>query len=198
MSPGDAIEFFSKRFKWTESDLRKVDEVDPYLRMACRRCKDEYMLIRVVMAQYPTLMKEYELEEDHLRGDFSYMHSSGEPNGHFRPSFYAGGVFDSTRARDNARRTVENVAMLRAQSIFEVSAYVLKHGSPEGYKKRFVYGCDLSDTLQKAWRTSLQKPARPLIGLNPERFVERCKQCKSWLVGNRYGSNDCQRCSRRD
>ena len=205
ISEGDALDFFSKRFNWTEEDLQTVKTIDPHCRMACRRCKNEYLLVRVVMKQFPSIMEEYELEEDNLRGDFSYQHTHGQPQGHFSPSFYSGGVFSSTHSRDNARRTVEIVSMLRAQSIFEVSSYVLKNGFPDGYKKRFVYGSDdengqdyeygLPGTLEKASRTPLQEPKRPPIGLNPERFVERCGQCKSWLLGNRYGTKDCQRCS---
>ena len=97
--------------------------------------------------------------------------------------------------RNNARRTIQILSMLHSQSIFEVCAYVMKHGSPFDYKKRFVYGSDLIATLQKASKTPLQKAARPPIGLNPERIVDRCEQCQSWLLGNRYGVKDCKRCS---
>lgn len=193
VSPGDAVDFFSKRFEWTEDDFRKVNEVDPYLRMACRRCKNEYLLCRVVMAKYPALMKEYNLEDDNLRSEFSYMHT----NGHFQPSFYSGSVFDSTRIRGDARRTIENMSMMRAQSIFEVSSWVLKHGSPKDYSKRFVFDRDLEETFRKAHMTSLREPARPPIGLNPERFVDRCDICTNWLTGNRYGSKACQNCDRK-
>ena len=105
------------------------------------------------------------------------------------------GVFNSTFVRGNARPTVQILSMLHSQSIFEVSAYVMKHGSPNEYNKRFVYGSDLEATLQKASRTPLQKAARPPIGLNPERIVDRCEQCQGWLPGNRYGVKDCERCS---
>jgi len=52
-SPGDAIDFFSRRFRWSAEDMILVKEVDPYLRMACQKCKQDYNLIRVVMAKYP-------------------------------------------------------------------------------------------------------------------------------------------------
>ena len=104
------------------------------------------------------------------------------------------GVFNSTFVRDDARPILKILSMLHSQSIFEVSAYVMKHGSPNEYKKRFVYGSDLMDTLQKASRTPLQKAARPPIGLNPERIVDRCEQCQEWLPGNRYGVKECERC----
>ena len=84
---------------------------------------------------------------------------------------------------------------MHSQTLFELSAYVMKHGSPIGYKKRFVYGSDLVDTIRKAQRTPLQQAARPPIGLNPERFVERCEQCHKWLLGNRYSVKDCQNCN---
>lgn len=38
-SPGDAVEFFSQRFKLSEKDKRLVNKIDPYLRLACRKCK---------------------------------------------------------------------------------------------------------------------------------------------------------------
>ena len=201
-SPGDAIDFFSQRFHWSEEDKRLVNEVDPYLRMACQKCKQDYNLIRVVMARHPGLMKEYELDEDILHGRFAYSTRSRLAYAHwFTPSFYSGGVFSSTHVRNNARRTLKIYAMLFSQSVFELSAYVMKHGSAEGYKKRFVfeYGdyaeSDLVSTLRLAQKTVLQEPARPPIGLNPERFVERCGQCQSWLVGNMYGSKQCRRCN---
>lgn len=81
--------------------------------------------------------------------------------------------------------------MMHSQTLFELSAYVMKHGSPIGYKKRFVFGSDLVNTIRKAQRTPLQQAARPPIGLNPERFVERCGQCHKWLLGNRYSVKWC-------
>ena len=209
-SPGDAIDFFSQRFHWSEEDKRLVNEVDPYLRMACLKCKQDYNLIRVVMQRYPDLLKEYELDEDILHGRFAYSSSNCSDN-HvwFSPSFYSGGVFSSTHVRSNARRTLKIYAMLFSQSVFELSAYVMKHGSAEGYKKRFVFErcdfkcgsdarwlkSDLISTLKLAQNTALQEPARPPIGLNPERFVERCDRCQNWLVGNMYGSKQCSRCN---
>ena len=218
-SEGDAIDFFSKRFEWNNEEKERVSEIDPYLRMACRRCKNEYGLVRIVMKQFPELMKEYEVVDDNLRGDFS--HRAGYDR-KYPTSFYSGGCFDSTLARDNARTTIGNVTMLRSQTLFEMSAYVLKHGSPDGYKRRYVYDSDsrecnyvdseeerskdyddtiegipgggLLAALKKASITSLQEPKRPPIGLNPERFIERCATCQSWLIGNRYGSKYCQRC----
>ena len=195
-SHDDAIDFFRQRFSYNEEELQEVKAIDPYLRVSCSKCKHEYELIRLVMAKYPDLMKEYDLEDDNLHGEFSYSHSNQQSQYvRFEPSFYSGGVFNSTHVRGNARRLLQILSMLHAQSIFEVSRYVLKHGSPAGYKKRFVYGSDLMKTLLKARRTKLQEPARPPIGLNPERFVERCEQCQSWLLGNTYGSKTCQRCN---
>lgn len=204
-SPGDAIDFFSKRFNWSTQDMRLVNEIDPYLRMACQKCKQDYNLIRIVMANYPDLLKEYELDDDILHGQFAYSSSTGSRYSYsgvwFEPSFYSGGVFDSTHVRRSARRTLKIYALMFSQSVFELSAYVMKHGSDEGYKKRFVFECgdyaesDLIRTLRKAQRTMLQEPARPPIGLNPERFVEKCGKCQSWLVGNMYGSKQCKTCS---
>ena len=172
------------------------------------------------MERHPALLKEYDLDDDILHGRFAYSSSNcSDHNVRFCPSFYSGGVFGSTHVRNNARRTLKIYALLFSQSVFELSAYVMKHGSAEGYKKRFVFECcdyerlpkpvgmlairpkikciesDLISTLRLAQNTVLQEPARPPIGLNPERFVERCGQCQSWLVGNIYGSRQCSRCN---
>ena len=85
--------------------------------------------------------------------------------------------------------------MLFSQTVFEISAYVMTHGSAVGCKKRFVYGDDLVEKLRKVQQTQLQEPARPPIGLNPERFVDKCDTCQGWLVGNVYGSKQCKTCT---
>jgi len=210
LSEGDAIDFYSKRFEWSPEEIARVNNIDPYLRMACRRCRFEYCLERIVMKKFPTLMQDYELEEDNLRGEFSYRAFYWST---FPASFYSGGCFDGTRTRECARRTVENVSMLYSQSIFELGAYVLKNGSPRGYKKRFVYGSSfpfkskrgnadlgvvvggIAEVFEKASQTQLAEPKRSPIGLNPERFVERCNSCKKWLLGERYGTKECAQCS---
>eukprot|EP00956_Cyclotella_meneghiniana_P032395 scaffold89038_cov51-Cyclotella_meneghiniana.AAC.3 len=194
-SQGDAIAFFRKRFKWSDDDLVAVNSIDPYLRMACRRCKVQYNLIRVVMTKHPDLMKEYWLDEESLRGSFSYMHTLGECKGEYEPSFYSGGVFESTRVRDNARPTLKILSSLHAQKIFEVASYIMKHGSPDNYKKRFVHGDNLEEVFQMARLSVLQKSKRPPVGLNPERFIERCVQCQRWLIGYQYGVKECEMCS---
>lgn len=93
-TPGDALEFFRNRFHWSDNDLATVNNIDPYLRMACRHCKAEYNLIKVVMTKFPNVMKECNLDGDCLRGSFSYRHADG----------YSG-VFDSKRVRNDARAT---------------------------------------------------------------------------------------------
>ena len=55
---GDAVNFYKDRFNWSEEDLIAVNQIDPYLRVACKTCRIEYNLIRVIMARYPDLMRE--------------------------------------------------------------------------------------------------------------------------------------------
>lgn len=57
-SEGDAVNFYKDRFNWSEEDLIAVNQIDPYLRVACKTCRVEYNLIRVIMARYPELMRE--------------------------------------------------------------------------------------------------------------------------------------------
>mmetsp|Transcript_34371 Transcript_34371/g.51522 ORF Transcript_34371/g.51522 Transcript_34371/m.51522 type:complete len:707 (-) Transcript_34371:776-2896(-) len=110
-SPGDAIDFFSRRFRWSAEDMILVKKVDPYLRMACQKCKQDYNLIRVVMAKYPDLLKEYDLNDDILHGQFAYSSSNCYSNNvSFEPSFYSGGVFNSTHVRNEARRQCCNLS----------------------------------------------------------------------------------------
>ena len=49
----------------------------------------------------------------------------------------------------------------------------------------------ISEAFDKASQIQLQEPKRSPIGLNPERFVERCNSCKKWLLGERYGTKEC-------
>ena len=58
ITPDDAINFYKERFGWSADDIAAVKEVDPYLRMSCKKCKNEYNLVRVVMKNYPDLMKQ--------------------------------------------------------------------------------------------------------------------------------------------
>lgn len=58
ITPDDAINFYKERFGWSADDIAAVKGVDPYLRMSCKKCKNEYNLIRVVMKNYPDLMKQ--------------------------------------------------------------------------------------------------------------------------------------------
>eukprot|EP00979_Chaetoceros_neogracilis_P014154 scaffold4475_cov277-Chaetoceros_neogracile.AAC.2 len=61
----------------------------------------------------------------------------------------------------------------------------------------YTQGNFLSEIFAEASITPLQEPKRPPIGLNPERFVETCSGCKKFLIGNRYGSKDCQSCKKK-
>ena len=192
VSEGDAIDYFSKRFEWTAEDRRMVNEVDPNLRMSCTRCKHEYLVVRVISKKYPALMKEYDIdiEDGNFRGDFSYAHSGDMiPTGSSIEScFYSGNVFDNSRRSDH-----KIWGMLRAQSFFEVCSHVLKHGTPDGYIKRFEYGDRWS---LRNLQVPLREPTRQPIGLNPERFMEKCIGCKKWLIGERYGTEICEDCGR--
>ncbi|KAL7503902.1 hypothetical protein ACHAXN_005763, partial [Cyclotella atomus] len=71
-SPGDAVEFFSQRFKWSEKDKRLVNKIDPYLRLACRKCKQDYNLIKFVLEKHAVLMEQFDLDGDMIHGQFAY------------------------------------------------------------------------------------------------------------------------------
>ena len=71
----------------------------------------------------------------------------------------------------------------------------LFHSSPKEETLILVVVGGISEVFEKASQIQLAEPKRSPIGLNPERFVERCNSCKKWLLGERYGTKECAQCN---
>jgi hypothetical protein len=130
---------------------------------------------------------------DVLRGEKALQFSVGVC-GDMALSFYGGGVFDSAGM------------CLRAQSMAEKCRYIVKHGSDKDFRQRFIHAHDLFllangnqvmevvvafpeedgsqiidwifDRASVHWFPDIK---RAPIGLNPERFIPKCKNCKKLL-----------------
>jgi hypothetical protein len=189
---GDALDFFARRFQWTQSEREEREQVHPYQRLACRSCRKEYGM-HLFIPKGPTID---ETVDDMLRGELIYKNSIGY-TGRFQPCFYSGGAFDSRFVRETAREIYKVMNTFRAQMLAERSRFVEKHGSTKGYKPRFVYGDNVDEVFDKASESTFPKPARAPIGLNPERFIERCEGCQQWLHDCEFGVKYCELCKER-
>jgi hypothetical protein len=188
-SPGDAIDYFAKSMDWSQQERDEVEAIPSHLRFACKHCRNAYAL-NLVLQQAPI---ELTTVDDSLRGDLTFMYSKGNC-GDFNPSWYCGGAFSSLLVRKNARNIEEAYMMLRGQSIAELGRYILKHGSPVGYVKRFTYGKSVNEAFGEASKLIFPDMARPPIGLNPERFIGKCDNCGQWLHGCEFGVKMCESC----
>ena len=83
---------------------------------------------------------------------------------------------------------------MRAQDIIEEARYMQEHGSIKGYKARFLYDDDLETLFHEAANKSLPAKGRAPVGLNPERFIARCEECKQWLHGCEFNVKFCENC----
>ena len=190
---GDALSYFSKRYKWSARDREEVSKIDEKYRVACTGCRNDYAL-QLVFKQLPPEIQDV---EESVKCEFAYQNSEGYTN-HFRPSFYFGGVFDSTKKMGTARSMIGLLNMLRGQYRAEVARYILKHDCTiEGYQRRFTFGETTKEAFYLASNIIFPKPSRPPIGLNPERIVGTCeaKGCYTYLHGCEYTVKYCEVCA---
>jgi hypothetical protein len=131
--------------------------------------------------------------EDVLHGDISFMKSVGDC-GDFEPSFYSAGAFNSCNVGKNARAHYQLISVLRGQQFIEQARYLRKHGTHDGHKERFVYGDNLEDVFEKAANHDFPANGRAPVGLNPERFIAKCKGCSQWLHECEFHVQYCNQC----
>jgi hypothetical protein len=116
----------------------------------------------------------------------------------FEPSFYSGGVFDSRRGPfADDFPLYQALTSLQSQLDGEQTKYFIKHGTKEGFKPRFAFGDDMGSLFEKASAIVFSEGARPTVGLNPERFIEKCPSCKEWLLGYEFNTEYCEPCGSR-
>eukprot|EP00797_Seminavis_robusta_P031508 Sro687_g187210.1 n/a (371) ;mRNA; r:12005-13117 len=202
-SDGHALRFFADLNQWDDEMHNKVNSVPRHLRQACEACRKRYALY--LLLNDKSRENEPAWNNTDLREDKA-VQCMGIGNNYFRPSFYAGGAFDSTRVRGRARHFCEAQAVLQGQSIAEQLRYIVEHGTVKGYHQRFTFDplpyfriqlnsrTGLQNVFGQAMQKTLAHPARPPIGLNPERFLARCLGCSKWLHGYEFGTEMCTDC----
>jgi len=201
-SQNDATEFFKNMFDWPEAKIREVNEVPPHSRIACGKCRQQYGLSQFLKEEHP--IDEF---EDMLHGPKSLMKSVGSHCGDLSPSFYGGPTFNSKLVRNDARSDFMAQSMLFSQSRAEMLRYMIRHNTLKGYKQRFTFTrrdpkCDLvnnplgplKDVFVEASKLTFPESGRSPVGLNPERFIAKCKACNDWLHGAEYRTVYCENC----
>jgi hypothetical protein len=185
------LEFFAKYNSWSDGTRLHVEETDPRQRVACRRCRYSYE--NYVFLKSTT-------DEMHTVEDFLH-HQQFRRQQHrniFEPSFYSGGVFDSRRGPfADDFPLYQALTSLQSQLDGEQTKYFIKHGTKEGFKPRFAFGDDMGSLFEKASAIVFSEGARPTVGLNPERFIEKCPSCKEWLLGYEFNTEYCEPCGSR-
>lgn len=199
-SQGDATEFFRQLYNCDNDRYQEVLRVPTHCRLACKPCRENYGLCRFVDGEFPV-----DPSEDVLRAEKSLKFGPGY-KGMLQPSFYGGSVFDSTRVKSEARDYNQARALLHAQAKAEKFRYMLKHNnSLKGYQPRFTYTAPvrwddeeyfdpLDRVFEEGAKLALPSSGRAPVGLNPERFIAKCEDCKDWLHGAEFGTKFCQKC----
>lgn len=149
------------------------------------RCKWAYLIDRKILPNEPTL----EDAEDALHDVTHYSQGN-----HFHPSFYAAPLFNSSYVRDSARSVFEILSSLSSQEFIEKCRYVKKKGDMGGYAPRFVKGYLIDEVFKDAGKVVFPETGRAPVGLNPERFISKCKSCRTWLNGYEFRAEYCRAC----
>jgi len=141
-----------------------------------------------------------------LRKGRSYKSGGTDEGGSFSgflPKFYGVGSFNPILVKWWARSVDEQCCTLQSQLTAERARHLVKHLGEESalrknlsifsphkndaFKNRFTYGLGI---LSRG-NTSFPGSNRAPVGLNPERFIERCRGCDSFLLGCEYGTEFC-------
>lgn len=191
---GDALQFYQHFLGWSQESQEKIEQIPEKLRVVCKNCRFQYGL-DLVLRNAPESIKEEKTTDELLHGDMHYCHTWRYSNSTFDPSFYCVGVFNSEWVRSKARAKYLALEALGSQSRAEAARYILKHRTMDGYQSRFIYSTYLDGLF--AVTQSFPAPSRAPVGLNPERFIQKCKSCSTWLTGCEFDVDYCERCEDR-
>lgn len=191
-SEGHAFEYFAQRDRWSEELRKDMEEIPEHQRLACRQCRRAYGL-SLVLDKAPSEVTAIGSVQDLLHGEWSYRHSIGHC-GDFDPSFYSGGAFNSFFVGSRARSWSEQLGVLMSQQRIEEARYIRRYGTNDGYQARFVYGDTLESVFRDAANANLPRNGRAPVGLNPERFIAKCKGCQEWLHECEFNVKYCNQC----
>ena len=199
---GDAMRFFAECNNWTREWQQEVEAVDPRSRLACARCRQMYDMCKVLALTADTNEsgesgKGKGPEDNFLHDELANNDWKREqPTSVFnRNEFYCGMSFDSRLARTCNFHKVHAVIGLQAKLHVERARHIVKHGSEEGYKQRFVFDTRIGKVFEKASKLVFAAPSRSPMGLNPERFMAKCEACDNWLANYEYSVKFCELCA---
>ena len=147
------------------------------------------------MKRHDDYGERIEKEEcDLLEGEPSFRCRDGN-RGIFSTSFYSGGVFDGRHSRlYNTWPLVNALSALDTQLQAEKARYFVKRGTYDGYLPRYTFGTNKKEIFEKAAQMAFSSSKRNPVGLNPERFVNHCQSCRSWLLESEFGTTYCEQC----
>ena len=185
----DVFNFLAQRDQRDEAKKAEIQKLNPFQRVVWRKCRylyENYCFLRT----QDMYGKRIELP----KGEISFSRCRSTEL--FNASFYSGGVFDSRRARNDPWFWPQALASLGSQLQAEKARYFMKHGPYAGYNPRSAYTTDIKEILKEASTITLSSSKRNPVGLNPERFVNRCeeKNCRAWLIGCECGTKYCELC----
>ena len=210
-SEGHATEFFRMLHNWSDDYYSEVLRTASHLRMACRKCRWIYGIHLFLESESPV-----DDDADFLNLSKTLkMSYNSDTSSKLDPDFYGGPAFDATLVKARARDIFKANSMLRAQSVAEMSRYILKHNTLRGYSPRFTYADHnhynhYDDVKKQPWNAVLDqvfsdaeallfpRTKKPPVGLNPERFIAKCEKCQIWLHGREYGTKLCYSCQQND
>jgi hypothetical protein len=179
-----------RKNEWSDAEVNEIQGLPQWQRKACRRCRYDYE-IYVFQKRNPgdsDTVDDLLREEQTVKRLYDTM---------FRPSFYAGGVFDTKRNLENAYFLKMALVGLDSQLKAESTRYYIKHNSLVGYSPRFTFEEDFGKLFQAGSQTVFAEMARSPVGLNPERFVAACKSYHQWMLDCEYGVQYCEMCEMR-
>ena len=207
-----ALDFFSKRHGWSTEEKDLVARHPSTQCYACDHCRYEYAMY-VVFSKDPlaSLMDPDDLREAVSFAKGRTVKGGGTDRGGsfsgFMPSFYGVGAFNPILVKWWGRSAVQLCDTLQSQLTAERARYLVKHLGEESalrknlsifsphkndaYKNRFTYSTSLQIFLGGH---IFPESNRAPVGLNPERFVEKCRSCNDYLIACEYGTEVCQRC----
>ena len=153
------IDFLAERDKWSETKKAETLEIHPWLRMCCYDCRYEYQIYAFLKRQDPNYkyMLDHDGENELLRGQGLRRSIGMFHTNKFLPSFYSGGAFESSHNRTNPEEFLKVRSRLESQLKLDRTRHFEKHGTPDGYLPRFVFGGNLKKLFRKASKNDLPR-----------------------------------------
>lgn len=221
---GHAIDFFAKRHGWSKREKDMAIGHPIHQCYSCCRCRYEYALWLVFSRDPLAEALDFESLQGALSFVKGKNYKCGGTNtggtfSGFLPSFYGVGAFNGALVKTDARTVDQQLSTLKSQITAERVRYLVTNLGEESalsknlilfpgpsdfhpsliesdqFHDRFVYDFELNRLFQKSAKANFPISVKDPVGLNPERFIETCRACKSYMVGSEFGTEFCSRCS---